>query len=172
MTTDLALYIAQSGAWAIGGFLGGFVTGRTVRDVHTIATQNTSGATSMPMPRPKRFRFEWVIGIVVMLLAIATVGQGWVEGAADRTLLQCQQNYANGVAAALDARTDASAAAQNALDTLVTTIGQAISTPPTAATHGAVEKAITTYLVTRTQLKAQQAAHPYPPAPSTACPER
>jgi hypothetical protein len=174
MTTDTLLYVAQSAAWAVGGFLGGYLAGRAARDVHQLASAVETGDTTVDPPPPpsrrRRPRAEWVLGVVVLLLAIVTVVQGLVQSAATRRVVQCQAEYGNAFADALDARTQASAGAQNALDQLVTTIGNTLNGPPSPARAAAVHQAIAEYLATRAKLKQQQQAHPYPPAPRDLCP--
>lgn len=166
--SDLAVYAAESAAWALAGFVGGFTLGRAVRDSYrqtgAIVTTHATGKRSW---RPSA---QWVLGVVVILLAIVTVLQGIVQGAATRHVVECQQQYSDAFSAALDARTNATNTAQNALDQLVTTVGHALSEPPTAQRGADVQKAITAYLNSRAALKQQQQQHPYPPAPRDLCP--
>lgn len=165
------LYVAQSAVWGACGFVGGFLAGRAAKDVHTLAQTADRGDTvdeQASPPRRRRPRAEWVLGIVVLLLAILTVAQGIVESTATRRVVQCQTTYSNAFSDALDARTQASTQAQDALDQLVTAIATVNGTPAVRA--AAVQKAISDYLATRAHLKQQQAAHPYPPAPRDLCP--
>lgn len=180
MSTDVLLYAAQSAGWVTAGFLGGWLAGRAGRDLHTLAeavetaeTGDTTVGEDPPSPPPRhrrRPRPEWVIGVVVLLLAITTVAQGIVESVAARRIVACQTAYVNAFADALDARTQASTDAQDALDQLVTTIGGTFTSPPSPGRGQAVQKAITDYLASRDRVKRQQRAHPYPPAPRDLCP--
>lgn len=172
--SPLVAYLLQSIGWAGAGFLGGVLVGRTARDVHKIAqaVEPDDGAT-MPsdQPAPQR-RTRWpsqtVIAIIVVLLGVLTVVQGIVQSQATERLTRCQASYSNAFADALDARSSASSEAQDALDQLATTVGNALQGSQDARTRA--RAAISDYLAKRQALKRQQAAHPYPAPPRAACP--
>lgn len=173
MSTDTVLYVAQSAAWAAGGFLGGFLAGRTVRDVHRLAQAAETRDTVETQAPARRWRprGEWVLGLIVLLLAIATVVQGIVQSAATRHVVQCQQDYSNAFADALDARTASSQQAQDALDQLISTFaGTTQGGPPSPGQRERFQQAINDYVAKRAVVKQQQAAHPFPPAPRDLCP--
>lgn len=172
----VADYIAESAVWAVTGFAAGFILGRVARDAYRASSRadppvETGAPVSTHASGKRRWRptTQWVLGIIVILLAIVTVVQGIVESAATRHVVDCQQEYSNAFADALDARTVSSGQAQDALDTLVTTVGHALSEPPTAQRAADVQKAITAYLASRAALKTEQQQHPYPPAPRDLC---
>jgi hypothetical protein len=131
-----------------------------------------------PPPQPERRARRWarrldrvtsqrMTAIVVLLLAIATVAQGVVEGQATQRLTHCQSSYSNRLADAIDARSTASATAQDALDQLVTAVGAALHGGQVGA--GDFQRAIAQYQTKRAALKRQQAEHPYPAPPRTVC---
>jgi hypothetical protein len=170
-------YLAQSLGWAALGFLAGFLAGHAARDVHRIASAvdtavdtAMTGEHDMPRHTPRRARIsgQTVIAVVVVLLGVLTVIQGLVQSAATDRLTQCQANYSNGFADALNARSQSSTDAQEALDDLMSTVGGALQ--GSAVDRAAVQRAITDYLAKRAAVKAQQQAHPYPPPPRATCP--
>lgn len=174
MSATIVQYIMESAAWALLGFLGGFVLGRAARDFHRVADAASGTGDAMPDPERaarRRWRptYEWTIGIVVLLLTILTVVQGIAQSTETRRLVVCLQDYSNAFADALDARTSASNAAQSALDKLMTAVGHTFTEPPSTQRAAEVQRAITTYLTTRAALVREQQQHPYPPAPRDVC---
>lgn len=165
-------YLAQSLGWAVVGFLGGFLAGRAARDVHRIASAVDTAVTgdhTMTKHGPRaRINSQTVIAIVVVLLGVLTVIQGLAQSAATDRLTQCQTNYSNGFADALNARSQSSTDAQEALDDLMSTVGGALQ--GSAVDRAAVQRAIADYLAKRDAVKRQQQAHPYPPPPRATCP--
>jgi len=172
----LLTYVIQSGIWAVCGFVIGFLAGVLVRDirrdVHRIAeVVEGEAAVEDNLPCVPRWRRQWLrplIGIVVITLGIFTAVQGVWQGAELRRVSGCQQAYSNGFADAIDARTQASGDAQNALDKLMSTVG-AVMQSADPARRGDLQQAIRDYLDARTRAKATQQAHPYPPAPRDLC---
>ena len=162
-------YLMQSLGWAVVGFLGGFLAGHAARDVHRIADAMT-GEDTMPQrtPRFPRISSQTVIALVVVLLGVLTVVQGLIQSAATDRLTQCQAAYSNGFADALNARSQATTDAQDALDDLMATISQAIQ--GSAPDRAAVQHAIADYLAKREAVKREQQAHPYPLPPRATCP--
>lgn len=169
----LADYLIESGIWAVVGFVGGFVFGRA------LATRDRIGDAGMTTPDasgPAHARRRWrptgqqITGIVVVLLAVATIAQGLVESAATRRVVACQQEYGNRFADALDARTAANTTTQAALDRLVMTVGHVLSEKPSAQAGIELSHAVSSYLANRAELEKEQQQHPYPPAPRDLCP--
>lgn len=172
-TWDSLSYLAQSIGWGILGFLGGYLAGRTARDVHHIATAIPEGSSTVDKETPARTRRRWrptgqfLLGVVVVLLGILTVAQGLVSDAETRRLTQCQSTYANASADALDARSKANVAAQDALDALITQIAATSSGggEPTPAQREKARAVIADYIAKRAEQKTLLQQHPLPPAP-------
>lgn len=166
-------YILQSLPWAIAGALVGFFMGRSTVAVQVIAEAVQEGA-DMPAeeirtPWYRKITAMHVIGTVVVLLGIFTAVQGYVLNDATHRLGQCQVAYSNGFADALDARSQASQDAQNALDDFLVKVSSAT---PTIEGRDLVRQALDDYLAKRAEAKKTQAAHPFPDPPRDACKER
>ncbi|WP_103353596.1 hypothetical protein [Amycolatopsis sp. CA-128772] len=178
--SPVVAYLIQSVGWAGAGFLAGVLVGRAARDVRRIAAavtvDDTEGDEDMPDPRGSRPHWigtasaQTLVALVVVLLGVVTVVQGIVQSDATAGLTRCQYEYSNAFADALEARSQASTDAQDALDELLTTVGQTLQSTDPNATRPPVQRAISEYLAKRQALKAQQAAHPYPAAPRARCP--
>lgn len=174
-------YLIQSIGWAGAGFLAGVLVGRTARDVRRIAAAVSvdDGEGDEDMSEPRRSRRRWigtasaqtVVALVVVLLGVVTVVQGIVQSDATERLTRCQAAYSNAFSDALNARSGASTNAQDALDQMLTAwlgIGNQNATPEERRAQAL--RALNDYFAKRDQLKAEQAAHPYPAPPRTMCP--
>lgn len=170
------LYITQSVPWIVAGLLVGFFMGRSTVAVEVIAdavqheADSMSGTDKASQDRARRSRFTTthVLGAVVVLLGVFTAVQSYVQGEATARLTECQAVYANGFADALDARSKATADAQNALDQLLSTVA---AITPTPEGRDKFRDALAEYLSKRAAAKKTQAEHPYPPAPRDVCKE-
>lgn len=120
--------------------------------------------------RPK-ISSNMVIAAVLVALGLATAVQSYVHSEATARLTACQTAYANGFADALDARSKASAEAQEALDTWMATLNSVIQAP-SADAREKIRKAFQDYLEARRDAKETQRDHPYPPAPRDVCKEK
>lgn len=183
-------YVLESLGWGGAGFIGGVLVGRAAQDVRIIAdavsTDTAAGITAandtahlpgdamdqqQPGPRWKRVLTgaptQVMVAVIVVLLGVITVVQGIGQADANRRVNACLSDYANKVAAALDARSGASTETQDSLDRLIQTVGMTLA--GNADADRQVHQEITAYLAERAHLKSQQAAHPYPPAPRRVC---
>jgi hypothetical protein len=120
--------------------------------------------------KPRR---EWristnVVAVVLLVLGLFTAGQGYIVGKRTQALAECQQQYSNGLADALDARAEANADAQQALEDWMTVVGS-VMTSPTGDGRVRLLTATSTYLTKRVEARQQQEEHPFPPAPRDAC---
>jgi hypothetical protein len=112
MTGPSLAYMIESLPWAAAGFLAGSLT--------TLMFQSSPAATrELPMTTTgtaKRHRFTLVhaIGLVVVLLTIASAVQGWAQNRANERLTRCLIIYANATADAIEARAKANIDAQSA----------------------------------------------------------
>lgn len=166
-------YVARS--VLLGGccFVVGFLLGRMTRDTQRIADVITEGEPVDSKERRRRPSYQAAMGIVVIVLGVATAAQGIYQDSATRRIADCTRAYSDGFAAALDARSEASTAAQNALDELMATVGS-LTTGPEAGTSEARERfrsSLSEYLAKRAEAKKQQQENPYPPAPRDVCSE-
>lgn len=118
--------------------------------------------------RRPRFTTNAVLGTVIVVLGVFTAVQSYVQGEATARLADCQTAYSNGFADALDARSEATAEAQDALDELLTTVAGITPTPQGQDTF---RDALKDYLDKRAKAKETQAENPYPPAPRDVCKE-
>lgn len=121
------------------------------------------------MPRPRVPRGQFLLGVVVVVLGMLTVAQGFAYNHALRRIVACQSAYSTGFADALEARTNASNQAQQAMDTLIRSIGDNLSSPNRTDRDSQVQKAISDYLAKRAEADAQRQAHPFPPPPRDIC---
>lgn len=173
------VYALQTAGWCLAGFVAGFLVGRTARDVHRIAdavtTEGDHVAENNRRPWWDRINSRVVVAVFVVGLGVLTVGQGLAQSAALRRITECNIAFANQFADALEARSVSSQDAQNALDELMTVVGQLGSTPPTSAAdlearRETYRKAITGYLAKRAEAKEQQQKNPFPKPPRESCP--
>lgn len=174
--SPLCDYAFRSLLWGVFGLVIGFLLGRMTRDTQRIADAVTDEESAVPDdPKKSRRRpsYQAVMGAVVVLLGLVTAVQGLYQDAATRRVADCTRAYSDGFAAALDARSEASTAAQNALDELMSTVGSLTTGPDagTAETRDRFRKSLSEYLAKRAEAKKQQQEHPYPPAPRDVCSE-
>lgn len=173
-------YITQSVPWIALGLIAGFFMGRSTVAVDAIADAvqdegDVVSGTSTKPARRWRFTATHAIGVVVIVLGVFTAVQSYVQGQANQLqsdaterLQACQTAYSNGFADAIDARSEASADAQNALDDLLSSVA---SITPTPDGRDQFRDALTEYLAKRADAKRAQKEHPYPPAPRDVCKE-
>jgi hypothetical protein len=155
-------YLLQSVLWAVGGFVLGVLYARRTQDVHRIANA-VEGSDVVKVPR-KRWRpnYQLVLGLAVVLLTTYTT---WQTG----RLSDCQLEYSNKFADALDARTQATGEAQQALDELMAMVGQLMTAGSSPQAREEFRAALAKYLTNRDTAKRQQQDNPYPPAPRDLC---
>lgn len=156
------VYLLESVPWALGGFLVGYLTGAHVRRTHA-RQDNTEDSVS----RRKWLSSQQILGLVVVLLAVATVVQGVLTTRATEQLAECQQRYSSEFAETINARAQSTSEAQDALDRLMTLVGEAVREPGTDT--GAVQRAIDDYLASRREAEANRQRNPYPPPPNSIC---
>lgn len=169
-------YLTQSVPWILAGLLVGFFVGRSTAAVDAIAVAVQDEGEPMPEDTPARdarrrrprVTVNGVLGAVIVALGIFTAVQSYVQSEATAKLTECQTAYANGFADALDARSSASAAAQDALDELLAAVAEITPTPDGRDLFRA---ALDEYLSKRAEAKKTQKEHPYPPAPRDVCKE-
>lgn len=157
---NILTYSIQAFAWSVAGAFIGYMIGATV------------AREGMDVTQKKRWRprFDIVITVVVLTLGVLTAVQGYVLGQRTADLSRCQLAYSSGFADALDARSQSSRAAQDALDQWMTSINNTIQAPsPQAADK--IRAAFRDYLDARAKAKQTQEDNPYPPAPRDLCPD-
>lgn len=171
-------YIVESTSWIAIGLLVGFFLGRSTVAAGAIADAVYPKGDSMPEDtgpdvkrrRRPRLTATVVLGVVIAALGVFTAVQSYVQSEATERLTACQQAYTDGFADAIDARSQASADAQEALDEWMTKVNEVIKTPsPEAAKQ--IREAFQEYLDARAEAKETQQDHPYPPAPRDVCRE-
>lgn len=170
---NVLAYLAERIPWAVVGLLIGYMLSRGVCALQDIAVavnpEDTDMATRPHRPWYRRVTSNGVVGVVVFVLAVATVVQGYVSSEATRRVAECTKGYSNGFADALDARSDANAQAQQALDDLMTKVGELTTGAATAESRAVFRSALNDYLAKRAEAKKQQTENPYPPAPRDVC---
>lgn len=166
-------YLVERVPWAVVGLLTGHLLSRGICDLQAIAVavnpEDTDMATRPQRPWYRRVTSNGVIGAVVFVLAVGTVVQGYVASEATRRIAECTKGYSNGFADALDSRSQANAAAQQALDDLMTKVGELSSGVSTPESRAVFRSALNDYLTKRAEAKKQQAENPFPPAPRDVC---
>lgn len=169
----LISYMVERIPWAVVGLLIGHLLSRGICDLHAVAVVVNPEETDMPAaphrPWYRRITSNGLIGAVVFVLAVGTVVQGYVASEATRRVAECTRGYSNGFADALDARSDANAAAQQALDDLMTKVGELSSGVSTPDSRAVFRSALNDYLAKRAEAKKQQAENPFPLAPRDVC---
>lgn len=164
MTSSL-LYIVQSAPWIGAGLLVGFFVGRSTVAAEVII--DAAQGDNMPATRKRvRFTSNGVIAAVLIALGIATAVQAYVQSEATARLTDCQTAYANGFADALDARSNATAEAQDALDQLLTVVA---GLDPSPDSQKKFRDALSDYLEKRAKAKKTQVENPYPEPPRDVC---
>lgn len=164
-------YLAESVPWILAGLVTGFFLGRSTVAVEVIADAVQDGEAEMsdkPASRKRRPKFttNGVTMGVLIVLGIATAVQTYVQGEATARLTECQTAYANGFADALEARSEASADAQEAQDELWRKVA---ALTPTPQARGQFKAALDEYLDKRGQAKEAQAENPFPAPPRDVC---
>lgn len=166
-------YLAERAPWVAVGLLAGYLFGRGVRDLETIAAA-VSPEESI-MDKPKRFRAlrkitgMHALGIVVFVLAVGTVVQGYVHNEYTRQNAECTRAYANGFADAIEARSESTAAAQQALDDLMSQVGQLSTGAASPESRERFRAALAEYLAKRAEDKKQRQENPFPAPPRDVC---
>lgn len=172
--TSSVLYIIQSTPWIVAGLLVGFFVGRATAaaDAVTEAVQGEGDEMRDPSKPSKRRKMRItsnsVIALVLIVLGTATAVQSYMQSQATARLTECQTAYANGFADALEARSKATAEAQDAQDELWTAVA---SLTPTEEGRAAFWAALNEYLDKRAAAKKTQAEHPFPDPPRDVCKE-
>ena len=179
MTSSL-IYIVQSTPWVVAGLLVGFFVGRSTVAASVIieaAQDEGDDMRESSAPKKKRVRVtsNGVIAALLIVLGIATAVQASVQSGVNEQQNQanarqdaCQTAYANGFADALEARSKATAEAQDAVDELWATVAAIMQSP-----EGREEfrVALDKYLTKRADAKKAQTENPFPPAPRDMCKE-
>jgi hypothetical protein len=163
--------------WSVLCVAVGFGWGRyNRRAIETIAVAAVARGGSVAVEETsarRRLRFEHVIAAFLVLLGLFTAAQSWYQSERTRQNAECTRAYADGFADALDARSEASAAAQNALDAWMTTLDELMTkTPPGADPTASRERfraATVEYLSKRAEAKKQMRDNPFPAAPRDLC---
>lgn len=170
-------YLAASVPWSAVGLLVGYLAGRGVRDLDRIAEAVTP-EDGMPerTTGPKWLRHltsNVIIGIIVFILGITTVVQGYLQNEATRRVADCTRGYSNGFADAIDARSAASTAEREALvqwmrvlDELLT---KASPSGDPAAARQRFADATSEYLKKQDDLRVKQKENPFPDPPRDVC---
>jgi hypothetical protein len=170
-------YLAASVPWSAVGLLVGYLVGRGVRDLDRIAEAVTpEGGMPERKTGPKwlrRITSNVIIGVIVFILGITTVVQGYVQNEATRRVADCTRGYSNGFADAIDARSAASAAEREALvqwmrilDELLT---KASPGGDPAAARQRFAQATSEYLQKQDALRIKQQENPFPDPPRDVC---
>jgi hypothetical protein len=179
---DCLQSVITCAAWSmVGATLGVLVDRAACRD-HPLNRAEVSMHTSddqVPVG-PRRWRWWWrpttspIVPLFLVLMAMFTAGQAVqnrsrndAQDVETRRVLACQVVYANAVADALDARTQASGEAQAALDRLVTAVAETLRTGPQA--NQRVQQAVEEYLEARARSRDAQQRNPYPAPPREVC---
>lgn len=166
-------YLVERIPWAVVGLLIGHMLSRGICDLRVIAVAVNPEESDMAVrphrPWYRRITSNGIVGVVVFVLAVGTVVQGYVSSEATRRIAECTKGYSNGFADALDARSDANASAQQALDDLMTKVGELSAGVSTPESRAVFRSALNDYLAKRAEAKKQQAENPYPPAPRDVC---
>lgn len=165
-------YLAERVPWAIVGLLTGYLLGRGIRILERIDAAGSPEESNVDQrsrgARLRKITGNHVLGTVVFVLAFGTVVQGYIQNERTESQAACLRNYSNGFADALDVRSKATAEAQQALDDLMTEIGQLTATP-SADNQIRFRVALQAYLTKRTETKQEQKDNPYPAPPRDVC---
>lgn len=89
--TDWLAYLINSAAWSVVGFISGWLlatVGRDVKDIKEAVVPDRVKQQRAPHPNGMR-----VLGIVVALLAIVTVVQGYMLSSKQAAVVECQATY-------------------------------------------------------------------------------
>lgn len=175
-------YLVHAIGWSSAGAVVGVLLDRAVLALRQIArSPRQEDPVQTPDPSPRRQRVRRVFGAsvvpaVLIVLAVVSAVQGWTTSRtnaaqdAEVTRVQtCQLAYANGFADAIDARANATREAQDALDELMTVVGELTSSGGSAAAGERFRAALSDYLTKRATAKQRQLDNPYPPAPRDLC---
>lgn len=172
--TALTDLLYPFGCFAFGVIAGAQWT-RMRCDLHRIAkAQPVEAPVASHEPtdeKPAKTR-RWprrVLDAVVVLAFISSAVQLYVTNGQIEEVVSCQRAYQAGFADALEARSSAAAAAQNALDELMSTVGQLTTGAASPEVREKFRTALQNYLAKRAEAKKQQQDNPYPPSPRDLC---
>lgn len=172
---SLLSYLVERIPWAVVGLLIGHLLSRGICDLHAVAVA-VNPEDSMAEPRKpwyRRITGNGLLGGVVFVLAVGTVVQGYVQNEQTQRIAECTKGYSNGFADAIEARSEASAAWQNALDGWMSTLDELMTKTPVGSDPAAARErfklATADYLTKRAEAKQQQERNPYPPPPRDLC---
>lgn len=162
-------------AWSSLGFLGGFIVGRMSRDVRDACADHADTSQEspvMPQQAPRRLAHALVgrvIGVLLILLALATLLASALSLQRQEEAVACQTRYAEAVARALNARTQVAAEDRAALVGAVLGVNAVTATDPLVR-EAEVRVALDGYLTAIRQGDERRAQNPLPDPPSVACP--
>jgi hypothetical protein len=170
---SIVAYLAERVPWAVVGLLAGYLLGRGIRILERIdAADSPEESIVDQRSRGARFRKitgNHILGVVVFLLAVGTVVQGYIVNEQTKRQAVCTQAYANGFADAIDARSVATAAAQQALDDLMAQVGQLSAGAASPESRERFRAALVDYLTKRAEDKKQRKENPFPAPPRDVC---
>jgi hypothetical protein len=167
---SIVAYLAERVPWAVVGLLAGYLLGRGIRILERIDAADSPEESKVDKRSrgARRVTGTQVLGVVVFLLAVGTMTQGYIQNQRSESQATCLRNYSNGFADALEVRSKTSAEAQQALDDLMTEIGQ-LTSSPSADNQVRFRVALQTYLSKRAETKQEQKDNPYPAPPRDVC---
>lgn len=170
-------YLVERVPWAVVGLLVGYLLGRGIRDLDRIAAAVNPEESNVD----QRSRGAWlrkatvthVLGVVVFILAVGTVVQGYVHNQQTKKIAECTRGYSNGFADALDARSEAQVAEREALVAWMRTLDELMTKAPMGSDPAAARQrfaaATSEYLKKQAELRQKQQDNPYPDPPRDIC---
>lgn len=173
MQLDFA-YASHAAVWSLAGLSAGLVIGASL----VINARSTGTEDVMPdeLPTPAGRERRWwrvvrgnVVALALVLLAAGSAIQVVWATEADGRITECLKGYANGFADAIDARSAASAEAQEAVDALWQSVGKLTTSAASPDVRDQFQRSLAEYLSKREKAKQQQQENPYPPAPRDLC---
>jgi len=164
-------YVLNSLGWSLVGFLVGWLAASLRRDVSVIkeALVDHDQEQEPPVvvvhhPHSATATATRILGIVVALLAVITVGQGVVSARRDAGITECQARYNHQFARAMGVRVNLADRDRRALQTMLVTIYRKRDAPPQERLAAFQEWVDT---VERTERERKD--HPLPELPKDRC---
>lgn len=171
MSELLLTHLALAALTAALGYLAGYRAARHAREdtpMTPVDPVDDPEDAQVPVRRPRRYVVDrtaagYVVGALALILAALTAFQ---QADADRDRTRCLNTYANTLADALDARTEATDRRVLALDDVLTVTGELLAG---RASQLQLQTALNRYNAAAAELIEQRERNPYPPAPRAVC---
>lgn len=160
---EVLVYVVNSLAWSLVGFVLGWLLASLRRDVTDIREAIVRDETTDEREHQRIDRASRVLGIIVALLAVVTVVQAYVFQRERAEVIGCQTQYNAAIADATRARAQLANEDRHALNTLLLSIYER------RGDERAQLRAYTDWVNTTRRTEVERKQHPLPELPKGDC---